>query len=152
MRLSIVMPMYNVEKYIDKCIQSCIQQPPFQLSKDYEIVCVDDGSPDNSGTIADGYSLNNPGLRVVIQDNQGLSEARNTGLSHAKGDYVWFVDSDDWIEPDALKNIFPYLKDGLDLLEIQYQNVYEDGRVENGDSGCGIYSQSLKIPLCCCQS
>lgn len=140
MRVSIIIPMYRVEKYIEKCIKSCISQNNITLGDDYEIICVDDGSPDKSASIAESFEKRYNGLRVVHQENQGLSGARNTGMSFAQGEYVWFVDSDDWIEPDALKNIFPYLKDSLDLLEIQYQNVYEDGRIENGDSGCGIYN------------
>lgn len=133
MKLSIVIPVYKVEKYISKCINSCISQDEVELGRDYEIICVNDGSPDDSAAIITQYVNDYPGIKLLYQENQGLSVARNTGLKNANGEYVWFVDSDDWIDPNCLIKLFPYLQNGLDLLEIQYRNVYEDGKIEKGE-------------------
>ena len=92
--------MYNVEKFLAKCILSCENQ---NISKkEYEIICVNDGSLDSSAIIAEEIAKQYNNIIIINQENQGLSVARNTGLSNAKGDYVWFVDSDDWIEEKFL--------------------------------------------------
>lgn len=133
MKISIIVPMYNVEVYIDKCIQSCLNQ---DIEKtEYEIICVNDGSPDESAIIARNYACIYDNIKVIDRNNGGLSAARNTGLHNAKGEYVWFVDSDDWIENNCLGAVTPYLKNDLDLLEIQYQNVSENGNVYPGEAG-----------------
>lgn len=103
MILSIVIPVYNVEEYIEKCILSCSNQ---DIPKtDYEIILVNDGSPDNSLKICEQFANEIENTTIISQENKGLSGARNTGLRNAKGDYVWFVDSDDWIENNCLKSI-----------------------------------------------
>lgn len=103
MILSIVIPVYNVEEFIEKCILSCSNQ---DISKsDYEIILVNDGSPDNSLEICERLAKKIESITIISQENRGLSGARNTGLKHSKGDYVWFVDSDDWIEDNCLKTI-----------------------------------------------
>jgi len=103
MILSIVIPVYNVEEYIEKCILSCSNQ---DISKsDYEIILVNDGSPDNSLEICERLEKETKNITIISQENRGLSGARNTGLRHSKGEYVWFVDSDDWIENNCLKSI-----------------------------------------------
>ena len=123
-KLSIIVPAYNVEQYLAKCIDSCLNQ---NLAKDnYEIIVVIDGSPDNSLAIAQTYAGQNENIKIIIQDNQGLSMARNNGLKVARGKYVWFVDSDDWIEPYSLQRICNHLTDDLDILQLQYRYVYED--------------------------
>lgn len=95
--------MYNVEKFLAKCILSCENQ---DISKnEYEIICVNDGSPDNSFQIAETLALQYPNIKVISQPNRGLSAARNTGICCAQGDYIFFVDSDDWIEEKILKKI-----------------------------------------------
>lgn len=123
MKLSIVIPVYNVEKYIKKCLLSCVNQD----ISDYEIIIVNDGTPDNSmeivRRIADDYS----NIRILNQHNQGLSAARNNGFAIAKGEYVWFVDSDDWIESNCLKRITNELTDNIDILQLQYRLAYDDG-------------------------
>lgn len=138
MKVSIIIPMYRVENYIEKCIKSCISQNNITLGDDYEIICVDDGSPDKSASIAESFERNYEGLRVVHQENQGLSGARNTGMSFAHGEYVWFVDSDDWIEPNCLYNLCSYLKDDIDIVEIQFKYAFEDGTFAPGESRCPI--------------
>lgn len=114
--------MYNVEEFITKCILSCENQ---DISKnEYEIVCVNDGSSDNSLHIAETLALQYPNIKVISQPNGGLSAARNTGLINAKGEYVWFVDSDDWIEDNCLGRIVSKLSNKLDVLQLQYRHVW----------------------------
>ena len=125
MKLSIVIPIFGVEKYIEKCLMSCVKQD-LLLGEDYEIICVNDGTKDRSAIIAREIANSHKGITVIDQENGGLSSARNTGLAHAQGEYVWFVDSDDWIEPNSLSCIFPKLKDSVDILHINYQFVYDN--------------------------
>lgn len=94
-KLSVVVPVYNVEKYLAKCIRSLLQQfIPID-----EIIIVDDGSLDNSGKIADNFAAENHNVIVIHQQNMGLSGARNTGIDRAAGEYIGFVDSDDYVDP-----------------------------------------------------
>lgn len=124
MLLSIVIPVYNVEPYVQKCLESCIYQ---EVPKsDYEIIVVNDGTKDNSMSIVHKIAKEYENIRIESQENQGLSIARNNGLAYAKGDYVWFVDSDDWIEKGCLKRILPMLRNDVDLLQMQYRYVYDD--------------------------
>jgi eps5I len=95
--LTVVIPVYNVEKYLKRCVESVIAQD----WKKYEILLVDDGSTDHSPQICDNYVKTYDFISVIHKENGGLSEARNTGLSQAKGEYVYFPDSDDWIDPDT---------------------------------------------------
>ena len=139
--LSIVVPMYNVEKYITRCLESCINQD--LCDSDYEIIVVNDGSPDNSLELAERFASEHINVKVISQKNGGLSAARNTGLRNAKGEYVWFVDSDDWIKRNCLKNIIEITqKHDLDVLRISAADVvgdnekrilsYEEGKVTKG--------------------
>lgn len=100
--LSIIIPVYKVEKFVEATIQSIISQR--QDVFEYEVIVVDDGTPDNSLNIVERYADRLP-LIVIRQENMGLSSARNTGLKHAKGNYVWFVDSDDTLHPEAFENL-----------------------------------------------
>lgn len=116
--------MYKVEKYIEKCLTSCLTQDiPIT---DYEIVCVNDGSPDASEAIAMNYAKQYSNIKIISQSNLGLSMARNNGLKVAIGEYVWFVDSDDWIENNCLKRIISRLYNNVDILQLQYRYTYED--------------------------
>lgn len=125
MKLSIIIPVYKVEKYIRHCIESCVNQ---DVSKqDYEIIAVNDGSPDNCLSILTELCRTVDNMRVISQENSGLSVARNIGLSVAKGEYVWFIDSDDYIDNNVLGDILRLLVDDLDILQIQYRLVYENG-------------------------
>lgn len=101
-KLSIVIPAYNIEQYIEKCLMSCLSQ---DLDKsEYEIIVVDDGSPDQSANIAKRIFQDvSSNIYVIHRGNGGLSAARNTGLDKAKGKYVWFIDGDDWIKTNCLK-------------------------------------------------
>jgi len=108
MILSLVLPVYNVEKYLDRCVNSCLDQDI--PNGDYEIIIVDDGSTDASASIGKKYEDEYPNVKLVSQKNKGLSGARNTGLENAKGEFVWFIDSDDWIESNVLADITEKLK------------------------------------------
>ena len=101
-KLSIIIPVYNGEKFIDRCMHSILSQDNGHL----EIILVDDGSPDRSGEMCDGYVAEHPFIRCIHKANGGVSSARNEGLRAATGDYVWFVDIDDEIADGAIETIF----------------------------------------------
>ncbi len=124
MRLSVIVPVYNVEKYLPKCVESLLHQD--LLQEDYEIILVDDGSPDRCGDICDEYASCFPNIKVIHRANGGLSAARNSGIEVAQGDYIQFVDPDDYLEPNVLKTLVQKMgDDDLDVLRFNYQNVNE---------------------------
>lgn len=141
MKLSIIIPVYKVEKFLSKCISSCLDQ---DLSNDdYEILIVNDGSPDNCLNIAQEFASKNKNITVVSQVNQGLSAARNAGFSIANGEYVWFVDSDDYIEKNCLSRLCLLLTDDVDMLQLQYRLVYDDPNLNKDkikETPQGVYS------------
>lgn len=98
---SIIIPIYNTQEYLEKCIDSCLNQS-FDTER-YEIILINDGSTDNSQVIIDKYAQQYKNIRVSVQQNQGLSLARNNGIKIARGQYIWFVDSDDWVENNSLE-------------------------------------------------
>ena len=106
MRLSIIIPIYNVEKYVGATLESIVNQNQDVL--DYEVIIVNDGTQDNSMQVVETF-INRLPITIIHQDNKGLSGARNTGLRKAKGDYVWFVDSDDTLHEDAFRNVYKML-------------------------------------------
>lgn len=97
---SIIVPVYNVEKYLDKCVSSILEQS----FKDFELILVDDGSPDNCPAICDSYAKKDSRVKVIHKQNGGLINARKSGLEIAESEYIGFVDGDDWIEPDTYEN------------------------------------------------
>lgn len=127
--LSIIIPVYNVELFVEKCIRSCETQ---DINKDeYEIIVVNDGSTDNSLNIVNDLARRFPNIRVFSQSNAGLSAARNKGIQNARGDYIMFVDSDDWIAEKCLGKICSKLKiEQPDALAICAANVKGDGMIE----------------------
>ena len=137
MKLSIVIPVYNTEKYLEKCLASCVNQEAKRA--DYEIVVVDDGTKDNAMEIARRFQDNYSNIKIYSQENFGLSAARNMGLSHCSGDYVWFVDSDDYIDKKSLSLIFNKIEENPDIICIQAKRSDEttprnifSGNVQNG--------------------
>ena len=137
MKLSIVIPVYNTEKYLEKCLASCVNQEVERA--DYEIVVVDDGTKDNAMEIARRFQDNYSNIKIYSQENAGLSAARNMGLSHCSGDYVWFVDSDDYIDKESLSLIFNKIEENPDIICIQAKRSDEatprnifSGNVQNG--------------------
>ena len=125
-RLSVVIPIYQVEQYLPKCLDSVL----LPGREDYEILCVDDGSPDRSGAIAEEYAARHPGLiRVIHRENGGLGAARNTGLEAAEGEFLLFLDSDDSLCPGALEEMLALDLTGADLCVFGFLKVDEAGRV-----------------------
>ena len=113
--ISVIVPIYNVEAYLHQCVDSIIGQ----TYTDLEIILVDDGSPDNCGAICDEYAKKDPRVRVIHKPNGGVSDARNVGIENATGDFLFFVDSDDYLDPDAFELMLPvFYKNNLDILGI----------------------------------
>ena len=140
MLFSLILPVYKVEHYIGKCILSCLEQKGIN-SSEYEIILVDDGSPDHSIDVALDVVRKYPNyqVNVIHRENGGLSAARNTGLRVAKGKYVWFIDSDDWIASDSLsilKNIVEQ-EDAIDVKNNNFLSVccclYSNDFLKNGN-------------------
>ena len=117
MKLSIIIPLYNSEKYISACLDSLLDQDLSQ--KDYEIIVIDDGSKDNGLEIVQEFALNYSNIKIHSQKNQGASVARNKGIQIAKGEFLYFVDSDDYITSNVLKELVGYLNDEIDLLAFE---------------------------------
>lgn len=106
-KVSIIVPVYNVEKYLARCLDSLVNQ----TLKEIEIICVNDGSTDESQQILDQYFDRDERIIIVSKDNSGVSDSRNIGLGNASGDYVAFVDSDDWIDLDAIHSMYREAKE-----------------------------------------
>ena len=120
-KVSIIVPVYNVEKYFDKCIESIIRQ----TYKNIEIIIVDDGSKDNSGIIADEYAKTDSRIKVFHSENRGLSFARNCGLKYATGDFLCFVDSDDYISEEYIEKMLDSaIEKDADMIFCNYYNCY----------------------------
>lgn len=121
-KLSIVVPIYGVEQYLRKCVDSLLAQDV----ENCEIILVDDCSPDACPQICDEYAAAHENIRVIHQENGGLSAARNAGIMAANGEYTCFVDSDDYIEPNVLGKLMAQVeRDDLDVLRFNYRNVNE---------------------------
>ena len=117
---SVILPIYNVEAYLERCVRSILQQS----FTDYEIILVDDGSTDGCPALCDVLAQQYSCIRTIHKENGGLSSARNSGLPQALGEYVWWVDSDDWIEPDALQKLFAATEtEKPDMVKFQYYRV-----------------------------
>lgn len=118
--ISVIIPVYNVEQYLVQCLESVCNQ----TFADIEIICVNDGSTDSSADILDEYSKRDKRIRVITQHNQGLAAARNSGLEHANGEYIYFIDSDDYIELDALEKLYKnIISNGSDMVLFKFQIV-----------------------------
>ena len=119
-RLSVIVPFYNVEQYIEQCIRSLYDQDIPQ--EEYEVICVDDCSPDGSRTIVERLQMEYPTLRLICHEqNKRLGGARNTGLKAAKGKYVWFVDSDDYVVSNCFNDLLQVAEENLlDILHFEY--------------------------------
>ena len=127
-KFSIVIPVYNIEKYIKKCINSILEQS----YKNFEIIVVDDGSTDESNLLIN--SINDNRIRIIKKNNGGLSSARNEGIKYVTGDYIWFVDGDDYIEPDALNKLnIKILEENPEVLCFYYYKEYEGKKIINAD-------------------
>ena len=138
MKVSILIPVYNAEKYLCQCLESCLAQSPFQIGKDYEIICVNDGSKDNSNVILEKYT--NKGIKVISQTNSGVSAARNNALNNAIGEFVWFVDSDDIIQTNVLPSVYNELKaTNADGCTLKMKYVDKDFQLDHRNSKPQIF-------------
>lgn len=121
--ISIIVPVYNVKKYLPKCLDSIVNQ----TYKNLEIILVDDGSIDNSGDICDEYAKQDIRVKVIHKENGGLSDARNKGLDIAKGEYIGFVDSDDYIDEDMYEYLYNFaVENNLEVAMCASCNVYQN--------------------------
>lgn len=126
-KCSVVIPIYNVERYLHDCIDSVLMQ---NTSEDYEIILIDDGSPDGSGAICDRYAQNHTNIRVFHDTNHGVSHARNMGIDLAKGEYILFLDADDLLELNFFETLTPLLDSAVDVIRYGHHRLYEDGTKE----------------------
>lgn len=123
--VSIIVPVYNVEKYLEKCLDSLINQ----TYRNLQIILVDDGSTDGSGTICDRYAAKDDRIQVIHKKQSGVSAARNTGLEAVKGSYICFADSDDWIDEKMIETMYENMvEEKAQISIIGYDMVWEDGR------------------------
>lgn len=147
-KISIIVPVYNVEKYLEQCLNSIINQ----TYKNLEIILVDDGSTDNSSDLCDLYAKNDKRIKIIHKINGGLSDARNVGLNVATGDFIGFVDSDDWIELDMYEIMLnAMLKSGSDIVScghfVEYKNKNykvsnENKEINNSNIVKNYYSEN----------
>jgi glycosyltransferase involved in cell wall biosynthesis len=133
-KISVIIPMYNVASYLKKCLESVYQQN-FQ-EDDFEVILVDDESPDNSLTIAKKLTKDYANTKIISQKNKGLGGARNTGIEIATGEYILFLDADDWYLPNTLKQVLQKAKNySLEILEFGAQGVNMNNKI--------VYTKSL---------
>ena len=125
MKYSFIVPVYNTKKYLKKCLDSILNQ----TYQNYEIIVVNNGSTDESANILKEYEKNNNNIKVISQENQGLSEARNNGIQKATGDYFLLVDSDDYIEENLLEKLNEVIFDEPDLIRFQAREVDEEYKI-----------------------
>lgn len=121
--VSVIVPVYNIEKYIEKCILSVIEQ----TYTDFELLLINDGSTDSSYQICKQWANKDPRVKVFSQNNSGVSSARNWGLELAQGEYICFVDGDDWLDPSFLEKTMSKMTDDIDLVVTNFQAFLEDG-------------------------
>ena len=122
-KVSVIVPVYNVEKYLRKCLESLVNQ----TLKEIEIICINDGSEDSSLDILNEYASKDSRLKIVTQENSGLSIARNNGIKLAKGEYIGFVDSDDWVDINFFENLYNgAIKNNADIAVASIRKVLED--------------------------
>lgn len=138
-KVSIIVPVYNVEKYIHKCLDSLVNQ----TLKELEFIFVNDGSPDNSPKIIKEYQKKDKRIKLLNKENGGQASARNLGLEHAKGEYIAFLDSDDYVKENMYETLYNRAKkDNLDIVICNNYLVYKDSLVENNP---GITNKKEKI-------
>lgn len=136
--ISVVVPIYKVEKYLEECITSILNQ----TYKNLEVILVNDGSPDKCGEICEKYKKIDDRVIVIHQSNRGLSNARNTGIRQSKGKYICFVDSDDYIEKDFLEVLHKEAEnDNLDITCGSYTKLYSDKKIEKNNRHTNLYSK-----------
>ncbi|MBO5712949.1 MAG: glycosyltransferase family 2 protein [Clostridia bacterium] len=140
--ISIIVPVYKVEQYLDRCITSILNQTHTNI----EVILVDDGSPDNSGAICDKYAKLDSRVKVIHKENGGVSSARNLGLELAKGEYFGFIDSDDYIEPNMYESLYAEIeKSGADMAVCGFKQVRVNGdsKVNDADDSVDFSKENI---------
>ena len=122
-KVSIIVPLFNAEKFAKRCIESVLMQ----TFKNYELILIDDGSKDKTGEICDKYAEKDTRIKVIHKNNGGVSSARNTGLDMAKGEWITFLDADDWIEPNFLLIVDNNSNDSIDWIFAQWRTIWDNG-------------------------
>ena len=134
--ISVIVPVYRVKEYLERCVKSILSQ----TYKNLEVILVDDGSPDQCPAICDACAEKDARVKVIHQENKGLSGARNAGIDAASGEYLAFVDSDDYVSPHFIEELYQLLQDtGCAIGQCRFSYVKGDGLVEEGDSAFCIY-------------
>lgn len=126
-QISVIVPVYKVEKYLHECVDSILAQ----TFSDFELILVDDGSPDNCGAICDEYAAKDSRVRVIHQENQGLSGARNSGIDIAEGEYITFIDSDDFVDARYLEILMEGAKDGVGVVVCRHKEFADGDMLSN---------------------
>lgn len=147
-KISVIVPVYRVERYLDKCIQSIVDQTYSNL----EIILIDDGSPDRCPQICEEWSLRDSRIKVIHQENMGLSAARNAGIAAAQGKFLYFVDSDDWIDPTLCEKVMQaFSENEVNIVAFDGNKITESGKIlgniENFNEGILTTEDSLKALL-----
>lgn len=137
-KISVIIPIYKVEKYLEKCITSLINQS----FTDFELILVDDGSPDNCGKICDDFKEKDSRIKVIHLENGGVCRARNEGMKLATGDFYVFVDSDDWVEKDYLKDFVENMEDDFTMI---IQNCNRDNDEKSETKFFGYQNKSFVL-------
>ncbi|OUM21139.1 glycosyltransferase [Butyricicoccus porcorum] len=120
--ISVIVPVYKVEAYLDRCVQSIVDQ----TYRNLEIILVDDGSPDNCSAICDAWTAKDSRIKVIHKKNGGSGQARNVALDIAEGQYVGFVDSDDYIAPHMYEHLLHFMTENVDIVECNYKETSDD--------------------------
>lgn len=137
-KVSVIMPVWGVEKYVGRAVESILGQ----TLRDIELICVDDGSPDDSGRILDLYATRDVRMTVIHQENAGAPAARNRAIDRARGEYLCFVDADDWAEPSMLEDLYNLGHDNS--LELVVSGFYIDTYCDDAETDC--FRQVLQVP------
>lgn len=151
--ISIIIPVYNIEKYIEKCISSVVGQ----TFSDFELLLVNDGSTDSSHEICSNWAKKDSRIKVLSKENGGVSSARNLGLDCAAGDYIFFLDGDDWISEDCLEKLHQKMTENVDLVISDYREVddkdyhstlnlqhkHYEGMISRLDAICDVYQSQI---------
>lgn len=144
--ITVVVPIYNVEKYLNECINSIIAQS----YKNLEIILVDDGSTDRCGVLCDEYQKRDMRIRVIHQENEGLSGARNSAIDIAKGEYITFVDSDDWISQDMLEKLYQRMVEiDADMVVSGIESFYENGMKKSNNHNNKVFTYTKEEAFDC---
>lgn len=146
--ISVIVPIYKVEKYLKRCVNSLLAQS----YSDFELILVDDGSPDNCGNICEEYAAKDKRIRVIHKENGGLSDARNAGLGIANGEYIAFVDSDDWVATNYLETLLKVIElTDSDICECEVlKTTGEIEKYENSKEKYTSYSSEKALELLIC--